>query len=187
MNLIFLGPPGSGKGTQGALLARRAGVPRVSTGDLLRAAVAGGTPLGRQVQGYMDQGLLVPDEVIIGLIAGVLRSPEATGGMLMDGFPRTVPQAEAVDRLLAERGQRIDRVLLIEVPEDELVRRMLGRARAQGRSDDTPETIRQRLRVYEEQTAPLVAYYRARGVVVSIPGLGSIDDIARIVAEALGL
>ncbi len=187
MNLILLGPPGSGKGTQGALLARRAGVPRVSTGDLLRAAVAAGTPLGRQVQGYMDRGLLVPDEVIIGLLAGVLRSPEATGGMLMDGFPRTVPQAEAVDRLLAERGQRIDHVLLIEVPEDELVRRMLGRARAQGRSDDTPETIRQRLRVYEEQTAPLVAYYRARGVVANIPGLGSIDDIARIVAEALGL
>jgi adenylate kinase len=187
MNVILLGPPGSGKGTQGALLAERAGVPRVSTGDLLRAAVAAGTPLGTQAKGYMDRGLLVPDDVILGLIGEVLHAPASARGVLMDGFPRTVPQAEAVDRLLAERGERIDYVLRIDVPEEELVRRMMGRARALGRSDDTPETIHQRLRVYEEQTAPLVAYYRDRGVVVDVPGVGSIDGIARSIGEALGL
>jgi adenylate kinase len=187
MNILLLGPPGSGKGTQGALLAERANVPRVSTGDLLRDAVAAGTPLGLQARGYMDRGLLVPDDVILGLIADVLRSPEAANGVLMDGFPRTVPQAEAVDRLLTEQGRRIDHVLLIDVPEDELERRMLGRARAQGRSDDTPETIRERFRVYVEQTAPLVDYYRERGVVVDVPGVGSIDDIARRIARTLGL
>ena len=187
MNVILLGPPGSGKGTQGAILARRIGVPRISTGDLLRSAVERGTPLGRQARSYMDQGLLVPDEVIIGLIEEVLGSRETAVGVVMDGFPRTVTQAEAVDRALAARERAVDHVVNIVVPENELLRRMIGRAREQGRSDDTERTIRQRLTVYEEQTAPLVAYYRARGVVVSIPGLGSIDDIARIVAEALGL
>jgi adenylate kinase len=187
LNIILLGPPGSGKGTQGALLAERAGLPRISTGDLLRRAVAEGTPVGEQAKGYMDRGLLVPDEVILGLIAEVLRSPEAARGILMDGFPRTVPQAEAVDRLVAERGGRIDHVLLIDVPVDELERRVLGRARQQGRSDDTVETIRHRLCVYEEQTAPLVEYYRQRGVVVDVRGVGSIADIARHIAEALDL
>jgi len=187
MNVILLGPPGSGKGTQGALLSERAGLPRISTGDLLREAVAAGTRLGAQAQGYMDRGLLVPDEIILGLIADVLSSPEAAGGVLMDGFPRTVPQAEAVDRLLGERDEQIDHVLLIEVPEHELERRLLGRARLQGRCDDTPETIHERLRVYEEQTAPLIEYYRRRGVLVAIPGVGSIEDIAQFIAKALDL
>jgi adenylate kinase len=186
MNIILLGPPGSGKGTQGAILAERMGIPRVSTGDLLRRAVERETPLGQQARSYMDQGLLVPDEIIMGLIEEVLASPEADGGILMDGFPRTVPQAKAVDEALAARSATVDCVLNITVPEDELVRRMMGRAREQGRADDTPETIRRRLQVYLEQTAPLVAYYEERGVVRTVDGSGNIDEIAQQVASIVG-
>ena len=186
VNLILLGAPGSGKGTQGVLIAERLGIPKVSTGDLLRAAVRGATPLGQQAQGYMEQGLLVPDEIVLGLIEEVLESPDARQGMLMDGFPRTIAQAEAVDRLLADRGRSVDRVPVIDVPEEELVKRLLGRAAEQGRADDTPEAIRKRLVVYEEQTAPLIAFYDDKGLVVKIDGLGSIDDIAERVREALG-
>src|SRR5207249_1339116 len=144
---VLLGPPGSGKGTQGALLARRLNAPKVSTGDLLRSAVRDGTPLGKRAKSYMDQGLLVPDEIILGLIEEVLASEAARGGVVMDGFPRTIAQAVAVDRLLAARGAgsgaRIDKVLSFEVPGDELVRRMQGRAGQEGRSDDTPEAFEQ--------------------------------------------
>jgi adenylate kinase len=186
MNIILLGPPGSGKGTQGARLSDRLDIPRVSTGDLLRSAVERGTPLGQQARSYMDQGLLVPDEIIVGLIEEVLASPEAESGILMDGFPRTIPQAEAVDRALEARGATVDCVLNIDVPEDELVRRMMGRAREQGRADDTPETIRKRFQVYVEQTAPLVQYYEERGVVRNVEGIGSIDEIAQRVTTVLG-
>jgi len=185
MNIVLLGPPGSGKGTQGAILSERGGLPRVSTGDLLRAAVERGTELGTQAKQYMEQGLLVPDEIILGLIAEVLASPHAAGGVIMDGFPRTVAQAEAIDGLLAQRGVRVDRVLSIEVDEEELVRRLLGRAEQEGRTDDTLETIRQRIAVYWEQTAPLVSYYRERGVLVEVPGSGSVEDIAGRMQEAL--
>ncbi|NIN09904.1 MAG: adenylate kinase [Gemmatimonadales bacterium] len=186
MNVILLGPPGSGKGTQGALLSERVGLPRVSTGDLLRSAVERGTVLGQEAQHYMDQGLLVPDEVILGLIEEVLAWPEAAGGIVMDGFPRTVAQAEAVERLLADRGARVDYVISIDVPEEELVRRMLGRAKQEGRDDDTPETIRQRFVVYREQTAPLIAFYRERGMLTGVSGIGSIEEIAGRVQEAVG-
>jgi adenylate kinase len=185
MNIILLGPPGSGKGTQGALLSDRLDIPRVSTGDLLRNAVERGTPLGQQARSYMDQGLLVPDEIIVGLIEEVLASPDGANGILMDGFPRTIPQAEAVDRALGARGSAVDCVLNIDVPEEELVRRMMGRAREQGRADDTPETIRKRFQVYVEQTAPLVQYYEARGVVRNVEGIGSIDEIAQRVTATL--
>jgi adenylate kinase len=131
----------------------------------------------------MDQGLLVPDEVIVGLIEEVLASAEAASGLVMDGFPRTVAQAEAVDRLLAARGRAVDHVLNIVVPEEELVRRLLGRAREQRRSDDTPETIRHRLRVYEEQTAPLVRYYARRGLVRTVDGVGPIEQVAERVQD----
>ncbi len=184
MRIIFLGAPGSGKGTQGALLADRLGVPKIATGDVLRAAVSDGTPLGVEAGAFMDRGLLVPDEIILGLIEEVLRSREARDGVIMDGFPRTLAQAEAVERLLADRGSRIDRVLLIDVPEDELVKRM--RARAEGRSDDTPETIRKRLAVYEERTAPLIRYYEERGLLTTVVGLGTVREIAARVNEALG-
>lgn len=186
MQIIVLGAPGSGKGTQGALLADRVGVPKIATGDLLRAAVRDGTSLGVEARSFMDRGLLVPDEIVLGLIEEVLRSPEAQDGVIMDGFPRTLAQAEAVEGLLADRGSRIDRVLLIDVPEDELVKRMLGRARAEGRSDDTPETIRKRFAVYGEQTAPLIRYYEERGLLTTIIGLGTVREVADRVNEALG-
>jgi adenylate kinase len=185
MNVILLGPPGSGKGTQGALLSERSGLPRVSTGDLLRSAAARGTSLGQQAKQYMDNGLLVPDEIILGLIEEVLASPEAARGIIMDGFPRTVAQAEAVDGLLAQRSEGVDRVLSIDVPEKELVRRLLGRARKEGRTDDTEETIQQRLAVYREQTEPLTSYYRDRSLLVDVPGTGSVEEIADRMEEAL--
>jgi adenylate kinase len=186
VNIILLGPPGSGKGTQGALLSERMGAPRVSTGDLLRAAVRDGTPLGKKTKSYMDQGLLVPDEIVLGLIEEVLNSPQAKSGILMDGFPRTTAQADAVDRLLAARKMQVDKVLNLEVPDAELVRRMQGRAAKEGRADDTPEAFQQRLAVYREQTAPLVDYYRKRGKLANVPGLGTVDEIAARARKAVG-
>jgi adenylate kinase len=182
---MILGAPGSGKGTQGALLATRLGIPKISTGDLLRAAVKDGTALGKQAQGFMDQGLLVPDDIILGLIAEVLQSREAASGVIMDGFPRTLPQAEAVDRLLAPLGRRVDRVLLIDVTEDELVDRMVRRAAIEGRADDTPETIRRRQAVYREQTEPLIAFYTKRGLVTRVDGLGTVEEIAKRMEAAV--
>ncbi|MBI1722565.1 MAG: adenylate kinase [Gemmatimonadetes bacterium] len=185
MYLMILGAPGSGKGTQGKLLADHLGIPQVSTGELLRAAVKNGTPLGRQAKGFMDQGLLVPDDVILGLIREILDSAEAQRGVLMDGFPRTVAQAEAVDRILAERGGRVDQVALLEVDEEELVQRLLGRATKEGRSDDNLQSIRQRLMVYQEQTAPLVAYYDGQGVVRRVAGMGSVEEIQERMQKAV--
>jgi adenylate kinase len=184
MDLIILGAPGSGKGTQGKLLAEALGVPQVSTGDLLRAAVRDGTPLGKQARDYMDQGLLVPDEIIFGLIQEIVDSQPATGGVLMDGFPRTIPQAEAVDGMLGAKGREVNRVLLLEVDDEELVQRLLGRAAKEGRSDDNLESIRQRLRVFQEQTAPLIAFYEGRGVVRRVKGMGSVEEIAAAMREA---
>ena len=178
MHLILLGPPGCGKGTQGSLLADRLGIPRVATGDLLRAAVRGGTPLGLEAKQFMDQGLLVPDDVIIGLIEEVLSSPEAAQGVIMDGFPRTVAQAAAVDALLEQEGRSVDRVLGFEVPDDELVSRLLGRASQEGRSDDAPEAIKKRLQVFRDETAPLIEYYRKKEILVEIDAVGSIETIA---------
>jgi adenylate kinase len=177
MYVMILGAPGSGKGTQGKILAGHLGIPQVSTGDLLRAAVKAGTPLGKQAQGYMDKGLLVPDEVIIGLIREILDSDTGRGGVLMDGFPRTVAQAEAVDRILGEKGDRVGHVALLEVDEQELVQRLLARAAKEGRSDDNLESIERRLRVFHEQTEPLLAYYEAQDVVRRVAGMGDIDAI----------
>lgn len=187
MNIILLGPPGCGKGTQGALLAKELGAPRVSTGDLLRAAVKDGTPLGKKAKEYMDKGLLVPDEVVLGLIEEVLARPEARKGVLMDGFPRTTKQAEAVGELLAKRGTQVDAALSLEVDDGELVRRMEGRAAEQGRADDTPDAFKLRLKVYREQTAPLIAYYRERGKLKEVAGTGTVEEIARAVRKALGI
>jgi adenylate kinase len=177
MYVMILGAPGSGKGTQGKILAGHLGIPQVSTGDLLRAAVKAGTPLGKQAQGYMDKGLLVPDEVIIGLIREILDSDTGRGGVLMDGFPRTVAQAEAVDRILGAKGNRVGHVALLEVDEQELVQRLLARAAKEGRSDDNLESIERRLRVFHEQTEPLLAYYEAQDVVRRVAGMGDIDAI----------
>jgi len=185
MYVMILGAPGSGKGTQGKLLAAQLGIPQISTGDLLRAAVRDGTPLGKQAKGYMDQGLLVPDDIIIGLIREILDSEAGRGGVLMDGFPRTVPQAEAVDRILAAKHARVDHVALLEVDEQELVRRLLDRAAKEGRSDDNLQSIRQRLRVFHEQTAPLIAFYDQQGVVRRVPGMGDIDAIQQRLRKAV--
>lgn len=186
MHLMILGAPGSGKGTQGNLVAQHLGVAEVSTGELLRAAVKQGTALGREAKGYMDQGLLVPDQVVLSLIREILDSPAGARGVLMDGFPRTVPQAEAVDKILAERKARVDLVILLEVDEGELVQRLLARAAKEGRSDDNLESIKQRLKVFHDQTAPLVTYYEKQGVVRRVPGMGSVDDIQARVRGAVG-
>lgn len=176
-NVMILGAPGSGKGTQGKLLAGSLGIPQVSTGDLIRAAMKNGTPLGVKAKGFYDKGALVPDDLIFGLIQEILDSPPAAKGVLMDGFPRTIPQAEAVDRMLTAKGAKVDRVVLLEVDEKELVERLLARAAKEGRADDNAESIANRLKVYEKQTAPLIAFYEGRGIVKRVPGMGSVEDI----------
>lgn len=186
MHLMILGAPGSGKGTQGQLVAKHLGIAEISTGEMLRSAVKQGTPLGLEAKTYMDKGLLVPDAVILSLIREILDSPAGKKGMLMDGFPRTVPQAEAVDKFLAERKERVDLVLVLEVPEEELVKRLLARAAKEARSDDNFESIQQRLKVYHEQTAPLVAYYERQGVVRCVAGAGTVEDIQARVRKAVG-
>jgi adenylate kinase len=183
-NVMILGAPGSGKGTQGKILAGTLGIPQVSTGDLLRAAMKNGTPLGVKARAYYDKGLLVPDELIFGLIQEILDSPPAAKGVLMDGFPRTIPQAEAVDTMLKAKQARVDRVVLLEVAEADLVQRLLGRAAKEGRADDNIESITQRLKVYQQQTAPLIAFYEGRGIVKRVDGAGDVDAISRRMAQA---
>jgi len=185
MRILLLGPPGSGKGTQGKLLSERLGVPAISTGDILRAAVREGTPLGRQAQAIMAKGELVPDDLMIGLIRERVAQRDAREGFILDGFPRTVPQAEALEALLSGNGDALSAVLNFSVPEPELVERMLQRARAEGREDDRPETIRERLRVYRDKTEPLIGYYRKKDLVVEVPGVGTIPEITARVESAL--
>jgi adenylate kinase len=184
--ILLLGAPGAGKGTQGKVLAERLGLPKITTGDILRAAVQAGTPLGREAKRYMDEGKLVPDGVILGLIKEELAKPEGSAGAILDGFPRTAVQAELVDRTLAERGQRLNHILLLDVAEDELVRRLQGRASLEGRSDDTPEAIRTRLEVYQRDTAPLIAHYAQRGNVHRVPATGTVEEIATEIKRILG-
>jgi adenylate kinase len=184
--ILLLGAPGSGKGTQGKILAERLGLPKITTGDILRAAVKAETPLGREAKKFMDAGSLVPDSVILGMIKEELAKAEAHQGAVFDGFPRTAAQAELVDRTLAERGQRLNHIVLLDVPEEELVPRMMGRAAHEGRSDDTPEAIRTRLQVYQRDTAPLVAHYAERGIVKRVPGVGAVDQIAMEIKRVIG-
>ena len=186
MFVLILGAPGSGKGTQGKILAQRLGLVKITTGDILRAAVKAETPLGLDAKKFMDAGQLVPDAVILGLIKGELDKPDAKEGAVFDGFPRTAAQAELVDQTLGARGQRLTHVLLLDVSEEELVRRLHGRAALEGRTDDTPETVRTRLQVYQQDTAPLVAHYVPRGVVHRVPGTGSVDEIAGEIKRVLG-
>jgi adenylate kinase len=184
--ILLLGAPGSGKGTQGAILAKRLGLPKITTGDILRAAVKDSTPIGLEAKKYMDEGKLVPDNVILSLIKEELARPAAKEGAILDGFPRTAPQAELVDATLGERGQRLNHILLLDVPEEELVRRLSARAAAEGRSDDTPAAIRTRLQVYQRDTAPLVAHYAQRGIAHRVLGSGTIDEIAAEIRRRVG-
>ncbi len=186
MFILLLGAPGAGKGTQGKILAERLGLPKITTGDILRQAARTGTPLGSEAKRYMDAGKLVPDTVILGLIKDELAKPQAQGGAIFDGFPRTAAQAELVDRTLAERQQRLTHVLLLDVSDEELVKRMQSRAGIEGRSDDTPEAIRTRLQVYQRDTAPLIAHYATRGNVHRVPATGTIDDIATEIKRVVG-
>lgn len=186
MFILLLGAPGSGKGTQGKILAERLSLPKITTGDLLRAAVRDGTPFGREAKKFMDDGKLVPDSVVLSMIKEELAKPEAQQGAVFDGFPRTAVQAELVDRTLGERSQRLNHILLLDVPEDELVRRMMARAAQEGRSDDTPEAIKTRLQVYQRDTAPLIAHYAERGIVHRVPATGSVAEIATEIQRIIG-
>ena|SRR6185503_5168786 len=186
MFILILGAPGSGKGTQGKLLADRLGLPKITTGDLVRAAMQDGTPLGVEAKKFYDEGKLVPDSVILGMIKDELDRPEAKQGAIFDGFPRTAAQAELVDKTLAQRGQRLNHILLMDVTEEELVRRMRARAQIEGRSDDAPEAIATRLQVYQRDTAPLIAHYAQRGIVHRVPGTGTVETIAGEIKRIIG-
>lgn len=186
MFILFLGAPGSGKGTQGKILAERLGLPKITTGDLLRVAMRAGTPLGIEAKKFYDKGALVPDSVILSMIKEELAKPEAQQGAVLDGFPRTAVQAELVDRTLAERGQRLNHILLLDVPEEELVRRMTARAAQEGRPDDTPEAIKTRLQVYQRDTAPVIAHYAQRGIAHRVSGTGPVDAIATEIQRVIG-
>lgn len=182
---ILVGPPGAGKGTQAKLLAEHLGIPHVSTGDLLRRAVEKGTEIGTKARSYMEAGELVPDPILLGLVRSRLTDGDAAGGCILDGYPRNRSQAESLGLMLGEIGQEIAGVIDLEVPEEELVRRIAGRAADEGRADDTEETVRNRLRVYAEQTEPLIAYYAERGALEKVDGVGSIEKIRDRVRSAV--
>ena len=182
MNLILMGPPGAGKGTQAQFLVERHGIPQISTGDMLREAVASGSEIGKRAKEIMDRGDLVPDEVVIEIVRQRLGRDDCEPGFILDGFPRTREQAVALDELLADLGRSAVRVVALEVPEDELMRRILSRG--EGRADDNEETVRKRLEVYRSSTAPVIEHYGE--AVCRIDGLGSIDEIRARIEKALG-
>lgn len=211
--MILLGPPGCGKGTQAKMLIEAYGIPQISTGDILREAIARKTDLGLEAKNYMDKGLLVPDNLVIKIIEGRLRKEDCAGGFILDGFPRTLGQAEALEATLAAMNQQIQHVLSIEVEDGELIRRLTGRRicrkcgesfhlvfnppRQEGqcdscrgelyqRDDDKEETIRKRLNVYQSQTAPLISFYQKKGMLRPVSGVGSIDAIKQRIERALG-
>ncbi|MCG6496553.1 adenylate kinase [Kitasatospora sp. A2-31] len=213
MRIVLVGPPGAGKGTQAHLLAKTLSIPHISTGDLFRANIGQGTPLGLEAKSYMDAGRLVPDEVTIGMAKDRMLQADAADGFLLDGFPRNLGQAKALDEFLVEQGIKLDGVLDLEVPEDEVVKRIAGRrlcrndgghvfhvdynpSKVEGvcdecggelyqRSDDTEEKVRTRLEVYHTETEPIIDYYRQQGLVEVIPALGKVDEVTQRAIEAL--
>jgi adenylate kinase len=185
MRLILMGPPGAGKGTQAAAVCHRYDIPAISTGDIFRANVSEGTPLGMEAQAYMNAGDYVPDEVTNAMVRDRLAQPDCQGGFLLDGYPRTLEQVKELDAMLAEQQQVLDGVLLLDTDPAVLVERLLERAHQEGRADDTDEVIRRRQEVYAEQTAPLVREYDARGVLVAINGNGPVDRITDRIHTAI--
>lgn len=186
MNLVLFGPPGAGKGTQAKVLVEKRGLPQLSTGDMLRAAVSAGSALGRQVEEILTKGNLVPDKTVIDIIADRYDRPDCANGAVFDGFPRTLAQAEALDAMLAARGKKIDLVIELKVDETILLSRVAQRIKdGTARSDDNPETVKNRLNVYRRDTAPLLNYYSNQGKVVTIDGMAPIPDVTKTIAAAL--
>ena len=185
MNLILFGPPAAGKGTQAKRLVESRKMVQLSTGDMLRAAIASGSELRKKVEGVMQRGELVTDEIVIALIEERLPEAEAAGGAIFDGFPRTLAQAQALDEMLAKRGSRIDLVLRLKVDDVQLLERVAGRFAESGRPDDNPESFKVRLSAYNEQTAPLLPYYKDQGKLAELDGMGSIEDVAAGIDQAL--
>lgn len=185
MRLIIMGPPGAGKGTQAAGIGQRYGIPAISTGDIFRANVSQGTPLGLEAKRYMDAGDYVPDEVTNNMVRSRLAEADAAEGFLLDGYPRTVAQVAELDGMLEASGVSLDAVLVLQADDEELVRRLVARAQTDGRSDDTEEVIRHRQDVYTEQTAPLIKVYGDRGLLVEVDGMGEVDEVAGRISRAL--
>ncbi|WP_367346898.1 adenylate kinase [Stenotrophomonas bentonitica] len=185
MRLVLLGPPGSGKGTQATRLKEHLGIAHISTGDLLRAEVAAGTELGKQAKAVMDAGNLVSDDILLGMLESRLGQPDVAKGFILDGYPRNVAQANALDVLLAKIGQPLDAVVQLDVASELLVQRIAGRAAEQGRADDNPESVRQRLQVYTDQTAPVVDFYAGRGTLARVDGVGGLDEVESRIRAAI--
>lgn len=185
MNLILFGPPAAGKGTQAKRLVAERGMVQLSTGDMLRAAIAAKSPLGQKVEGILQRGELVPDEIVIALIEERLPETEAAAGAIFDGFPRTVAQAQALDAMLKGRGRQIDQVVRLKVDDAELIRRIEGRFAESGRPDDNPESFKVRLAAYNAQTAPLLPYYQGQGKLTEVDGMASVEQVAAQIDEAL--
>jgi adenylate kinase len=215
MRIVLLGGPGSGKGTQAKKLTEKYGIPQISTGDIFRAAVKEGTPMGSKAKEYMDKGELVPDDVVVGVVEERLVKPDLENGYMLDGFPRTLPQAEALDKIMEKTGKKIDHAVLVDVPDGELMKRLTGRRTCRNsdcgkmyhvmfnppkkegicdacgselyqRADDSEATIRERLNVYADQTAPLIDYYDKKGLLRRIQGVGDINDIFDAIVKVLG-
>ncbi|RRU17346.1 MULTISPECIES: adenylate kinase [Stenotrophomonas] len=185
MRLVLLGPPGSGKGTQATRLKDKLGLAHISTGDMLRAEISAGSELGKQAKAVMDAGNLVSDEILLGMLESRLSQADVAKGFILDGYPRNVAQANALDALLAKIGQPLDAVVQLDVATDLLVQRIAGRAAEQGRADDNPESVRNRLNVYNEQTAPVVDFYAGRGTLERVDGVGELDEVEARIHKAI--
>ncbi len=185
LNIVIFGAPGSGKGTQSERIVEKYGINHISTGDVLRAEIKNGTALGKTAKGYIDQGQLIPDELMIDILASVFDSFKDSKGVIFDGFPRTIAQAEALKKMLAERGQDVSIMLDLEVPEEELMVRLIKRGKDSGRADDNEETIKKRLHVYHSQTAPLIDWYKNEKKYQHINGLGTMEGIFAEICEAV--